>query len=125
MNLLDTLGLAIGAALGSMLRYAVALKAPSREDLPRGAVATTTTNLAASAVIGLALQWWASGTLAEPLYALIGMGFAGSLGSWSALAVGCAELLHRKQWPMLSAYLATNVLGGVIAASLGWSVAAS
>ena len=81
MRLVDTLCLAVGAGLGSMVRYAVALRAPSREDLPRGAVATTAVNVTASLLIGMMLHWFVAGGLAQPLYALVGMGFAGSLGT--------------------------------------------
>ncbi|MTB73320.1 hypothetical protein GGG17_15400 [Arsenicicoccus sp. MKL-02] len=123
MRLVDTLCLAVGAGLGSMVRYAVALRAPSREDLPRGAVATTAVNVTASLLIGMMLHWFVTGGLAQPLYALVGMGFAGSLGSWSPLAVGCAELVHRREWTLLATYLGGNVLGGVLAATLGWAVA--
>ncbi|WP_156188182.1 fluoride efflux transporter FluC [Arsenicicoccus sp. oral taxon 190] len=123
MRLVDTLCLAVGAGIGAMARYAIALRAPSRDELPRGAIATTISDVLASLLIGLMLHWYATGRLAQPAYALLGMGLAGSLGSWSALAVGCAELAHRRDWPMLATYLGGNVLGGVLAAAIGWALA--
>lgn len=69
---------ALGGALGSALRYAVASTLDAR--WPRG---TLIVNVAGSALLGLLVGSGADGAA----YSLVAVGFCGGLTTWSAFAV--------------------------------------
>ena len=100
---------ALGAAVGAPLRYALAHTLDARWP-----VGTFAVNLAGSALIGL----FAALSLGGDAWALLATGFCGGLTSCSAFAVQAVE-----RGPRLgTAYAATTVLLALGASVVGYAV---
>ena len=103
---MSALLIAIGAALGSPLRYL--LGHVLDRDLPWG---TLVANLVASFLLGL----FSALSLTGHQLALLGTGFCGGLSTYSAFAVKAEEHRH---W----GYVALTVLGALGAAAVGFAL---
>ena len=99
---------ALGAALGAPLRYAVA----THLDAERFAWGTLAVNLAGSFVLGLVVAAGATGSWLT----VLGTGFCGGFTTYSAFAVQT----HRLGPSLGTAYAAVTVGGALAACALGF-----
>lgn len=100
---------ALGAALGAPLRYAVAVTLDGRLGFPSG---TLLVNLVGSGLFGV----FAALSLGEAAWALLGTGFCGAFTTFSAFAVQSVERSGR---PATAYVIATTTLA-VGACAVGW-----
>ena len=105
------LAVAVGGALGSLLRYAAGL-------LVQQPWATLTVNLVGSFLIGLCALYFASGE--SPLLRLLVItGILGGFTTFSAFSLDSLMLLQLGGWGRALLYIGGNTLGGLLACALG------
>jgi fluoride exporter len=110
---------AVGGALGSVLRYAVSL---GMQRLHPGAwpLGTLTANLVGCLGIGLVMGFHQDrSTLGVAGRMFLGVGLLGGFTTFSAFAYEGAELLRRGAVLLAALYAAASVAGGIVAAALG------
>lgn len=120
------LAIAVGGALGALLRYGAQLLWPARGA--RVPVAVLLVNVVGSAIGGafLALaQWDAAGgspTLAPSVALIVMTGFCGGLTTFSTFAVETVELATSGSWRPAIANVVLNVVLGLGAAALAFAI---
>lgn len=100
---------ALGAAVGAPLRYALATTLDGRMLFPTG---TLLVNVAGSALFGA----FAALSLGDAGWALLGVGFCGGFTSFSSFAVQSVERSGRAA----TAYVVATTVLSVGACALGW-----
>lgn len=113
---------ALGAALGAPLRYAVDRFLQSRIDsvFPWG---TLVVNVAGSFAMGVLLGRAADGGVSPGIVSILGMGFCGALTTYSTFSYETLRLLEGGAWRHAVANVAVSVGAGVAAAAVGWNLA--
>jgi fluoride exporter len=106
----DVLMVALGAAAGAPLRFALGRRFDG--VLPWGTFAV---NVAASLVLGLCVGWSVDGAA----LALVGVGFCGGMSTYSSFAVQARDAGRRGG----TAYAALTIGLGLAAAALGYWLA--
>jgi CrcB protein len=116
---------AVGGALGTLVRYAIG---DSVHDARAWPIGTLAVNVAGAFVLGLLVEslvrrgpdtgWRRNARLAA------GTGFCGGLTTYSSLAVETDELARRGLGSTAIAYAAVTVVLGLVAAAAGIAVAA-
>lgn len=113
--------IAVGAAIGAGLRWAVTLwSGPGGVDL-----ALLALNASGAALLGYVATVDASRPRQAvfDLQAFLGAGFCGALTTWSSLALRTAEQMREGSAPVAAAWLAANLVLGFAAAFAGRSLA--
>lgn len=98
------------AALGGLVRWWLAERFNSRQNIPLG---TLTANLVASFAIGLLAG------LDSTSDVVVRVGLLGALSTWSTLANEVLELYRHDRRRSAVIYLAVSLVGGVASAWLG------
>ena len=101
---------ALGGAVGSVLRYLAA----SRTDSDAFPTGTLVVNVAGSFLLGA----FSAMVLDDHVMALLGVGFCGGLTTYSAFAVGT----YRRGWPGGVTYAAATLVLSLLACGLGFSL---
>jgi len=125
-----SLNVALGGAVGSVLRYqvgrAVSGIAGPGNAFPWGTLAV---NIAGSLAMGALVGWLARGTLAqqsaEHARLLIGVGLLGGFTTFSAFSSELVTMLHRGQAGMAAGYTAASLAAGMAAVIIGLVAAQS
>ena len=121
----DALLVALGGALGSVLRWAVTIGVARATREPAFPWGTLVVNLAGSLVIGVLLGIATDrGALAAPARLLLVTGLLGGFTTFSAFSWEALALLRGGHTWAAGGYIAGSVLGGLAAAAAGWFVAA-
>lgn len=108
MDLRRTAAIAIGAAAGAGIRWAL-----TRALGPGGVdAALMTVNLTGAALLGL-LTGARPGAVNARTEALLGAGFCGALTTWSSLALHTATEYRAGSWLGASVWLVANLIGGI------------
>jgi CrcB protein len=109
---------ALGAAVGAPTRYLTDrwLQSTHGTGVPWG---TFTVNVVASFVLGLVL----GGPTPHAVAALVGIGFCGSLSTWSTLAHETVRLAGERAWTTSTMNVVASTLAGLGAAGLGFALA--
>ena len=108
MDLRRTAAIAVGAATGAGIRWAL-----TRALGPGGVdAALLTVNLAGVTLLGL-LTGARPGAVDARTEALLGAGFCGALTTWSSLALHTATEFRAGSWVEPSVWLTANLVGGV------------
>lgn len=113
------LAVAVGALIGSELRFGLGLAFP---DAP-GSVpwATLAINISGSFVLAaLTTLWMARPHTAFWLRAAVGPGLLGSFTTFSAVVYASDQLLRASAHPVWITYLALSLALGLAAAGAGW-----
>ncbi len=106
---------ALGGALGSVLRYLCGL-------LVQQPWATLTVNLLGSFLIGVGAMYLASGE--NPLLRLLLVtGILGGFTTFSSFSLDSLQLLQLGEWGRASMYVFGNVVGGLLACWTGFLLA--
>ena len=121
----DALLVALGGALGSVLRWAVTIGVARATREPAFPWGTLAVNLAGSLVIGVLLGIATDrGALAAPARLLLVTGLLGGFTTFSAFSWEALALLRAGHTWAAGGYVTGSVLGGLAAAAAGWFVAA-
>jgi fluoride exporter len=117
LMLSQALAVGIGAALGGLLRWAVALWLNLLwHGFPLGTLAV---NCAGGLLIG-AISAWLLQQPHELLRLLLVTGFLGGLTTFSAFSIESLWLLQRGQGALALLHAAAHLVGAVACAALGW-----
>ena len=117
---LQALAVALGAALGALLRWRAGLWLNAAwAGFPLGTLAVNTVG---GFLIGMALAWFEQAPN-ELLRLLLVTGFLGGLTTFSAFSVESLMLLQRGQAWLALVHTLAHVLGALLCAGLGFAVA--
>jgi CrcB protein len=107
-----------GGCVGGLVRYAVTEHWPTPDD--RFPWPTFTVNVAGAFVLAVLIVV-VSDVLRDSTYArpLIGTGFCGALTTFSSVVVAADQFIAHGQPGLATAYLATSIVAGLLAAWLG------
>ncbi|WP_028849135.1 fluoride efflux transporter FluC [Thermocrispum municipale] len=103
---------ALGGAVGAVLRYAADLWLRKHSHLPLG---TLVVNIVGSALLGVLTGV----ALDEPTFAALGAGLCGSLTTYSTFSYDAVQLLAEGRRPTSLLYVGLTVVAGVAAAAGG------
>ncbi|WP_341646823.1 fluoride efflux transporter CrcB [Thauera sp. SDU_THAU2] len=112
------IAIAVGAALGGLLRWGLGLKLNSLfPDMPPGTLAA---NLIAGYVVGLAMAFFAQMPSLSPEWRLLVItGFCGGLSTFSTFSAEIVHLLQRGLYAGAMGAVAIHVAGSVAMTLLG------
>lgn len=112
----NLIAIAIGAALGTSLRYYLNLY-----TLAAGyPIGTVIENLVGSGFLGFLTGWFVFKLPREWVKVGLGVGLCGGFTTMSTLASDSVFLLLERSWWVSSIYLLISILGGVSLALLGY-----
>ncbi len=105
---------ALGGAAGSAARLACSkwLASP---------YSTLMVNLLGSFILGILAGLLAREKISLTVWQLAGVGFCGGFTTFSTFSVELVRLAYQNNWVMLFSYLIVSILGGVIAAVIGYT----
>jgi CrcB protein len=109
-----TLLVILGAAIGAPARFAIDQYIRKFTDKPYGIFAV---NVLGSFVLGLTMN------SAENTYALFAIGFAGAFTTWSTFMLDFFLAYELKKYKDAAINLGASIVVGLLAASLGMSLA--
>lgn len=114
------LAVAAGAALGALLRWALALALdPLFPLLPPG---TLVANLVGGYAVGLAVAWFAARPELPATWRLFVItGALGGLTTFSGFSVEIVGLLQQQHWAWAGATVAAHVAGSLLATAAGFA----
>lgn len=109
---------ALGGALGAVLRYLVGQWAlvAAGPALPLG---TWLVNISGGLAIGLLAGWLARAEAGEPLRLLLGVGVLGGFTTFSAFSLEVFAMIVRGEIGLAAAYAVSSVAGSVLAVFAG------
>ena len=115
---------AVGGALGSVLRYGLGrwlMHGAPVQAFPYG---TLTVNLLGCLAIGLVAEFLLLQRILAPQpRLLLQTGILGGFTTFSAFGLETVLMLRREQWLTAATYVSTSVLGGLLAVWLGMKAA--
>lgn len=118
----QALAVALGAALGALLRWRAGLWLNAMwTGFPLG---TLLVNAVGGLLIGSALAWFEQSP-DELLRLLLVTGFLGGLTTFSAFSVESLLLLQRGQWLLAAGHTLAHVLGALVCAAAGFALTRS
>jgi len=107
---------AVGGAIGALLRYALSENMAS-DTYPW---ATLTANLLGSFVLGVVTALVAASVVGEQQALLVSVGLLGSFTTLSTFSVESANMFDEGQYATLGLYIALTGFFGPLLALLGW-----
>lgn len=111
----------LGGAVGSGLRYGIGMILPGGTAIPWP---TLFVNLVGSFLLGvLTGAYHDAESMRRPVMLFLGPGLCGGFTTYSAFAVETTALLERHDHTALFTYLLLTVLGGMLLAFFGFTVA--
>ena len=122
LSWLQALAVALGAALGALLRWRAGLWLNATwTGFPLG---TLLVNAVGGLLIGSALAWFEQSP-DELLRLLLVTGFLGGLTTFSAFSVESLLLLQRGEWLLAAGHTLAHVLGALVCAAAGFALTRS
>lgn len=115
---------ALGGALGSVVRYALGGWIQARAGLAFP-WSTFVVNVLGSALIGFLLRAALAGTLGPSARLFLAVGFCGGLTTFSTLAWETWTLLQQGAWARALLYTQGSLAAGLLALALGSATAAA
>jgi CrcB protein len=112
---------AIGGAVGALLRFYVSESMPT-DTFPWG---TLTVNLVGSVILGVLTGLLASNMLSEQQALLLGVGVLGAFTTLSTFSVEAATMVDEGRWAPLAAYVGLTGIAGPVLALLAWKTTTS
>ncbi len=114
--------LAIGGAIGTLLRFALALLIEGRFDRLTFPWGTFAVNLTGSLLIGFAAGYSSSHSVSPEAKLFIFVGLLGGFTTFSSLALEGFSLFRNGQAAMAVIYLLSSNIAGVLLAFLGYYI---
>lgn len=113
---------ALGGAVGSLARYAIAILIPARPGaFPVG---TLVVNVTGSILLGFLMRYGLESVSASPQTRLLLVtGFCGGYTTFSAFSYETARLVEDGQWTRGAAYIAASVALSVAGTFAGFAIA--
>ena len=112
---------AIGGAVGALLRFYVSESMPT-DTFPWG---TLTVNLVGSVLLGVLTGLLASNMLSEQQALLLGVGVLGAFTTLSTFSVEAATMVDEGRWAPLAAYVGLTGIAGPVLALFAWKTTTS
>jgi CrcB protein len=113
-------GIALGGALGSVIRYAIGhYGARHNERFPW---ATLLINVAGSFLLGVLVRWLPRTTLSPELGFALTVGFCGGFTTFSTFSVEVARLIEGGAYSRAAAYAAASMVLSLAATFVGFAV---
>jgi CrcB protein len=110
---------AVAGALGALARYGIGTAVGSR-SFPW---ATLVINLVGSFLLGALVKLAADRGWPDSTTLPLGVGFLGAFTTFSTFSVETHTLLRDDQVAMAGAYVGASVVGGIVAAGVGYVIA--
>ncbi|MAF93608.1 fluoride efflux transporter CrcB [Candidatus Woesearchaeota archaeon] len=107
---------ALGGAIGAVLRFYVSETLPS-ETFPW---ATLSVNLVGSFLLGIVMAATVSNVLGEAQAMLLGIGVLGAFTTMSTFSVETVMMMEDGRWRTAGIYVAASAMMGPLLAWLGW-----
>ena len=111
---------AVGGALGSVLRYGTNTLFQANIDAGQMPVATTLVNIVGSFLLGITAAYAKSRS--QTLYLFLGVGFCGGLTTFSTLALELVEQLQRGRFGNALIECLLNLIFGMVALYVGYAL---
>lgn len=115
----DCLWVALGGALGSLMRYGFTLLAAALSF--SGIVATFAANVCGSFLIGVVTAL--CGTQANSLYPLLAVGLCGGFTTFSTFSAQTLQMVQSGEWGGAAGYAAVSLICCVLSVAAGMYVA--
>ena len=113
------LAVGAGAALGAWLRWGLATWLnPALPSLPLGTLAA---NIGGGYLVGLAVAFFSTSTLAPEWRLACITGFLGALTTFSTFSAESVQLLQAARYAAAVAHSAAHLLGAIAATALGFA----
>lgn len=107
----------LGGGLGSSLRYYISLVLQSNSlNFPK---ATFAVNLMGALLIGLIIGYQLKHSFPSHWHLLLAVGFCGGFTTFSTLSLEVYQLYKAGAWGILSLYLGSSLLLGILLVALG------
>lgn len=123
--MLDWLWVAIGGAVGSLMRYGtiVAVQRMTKSEFP---LATLAVNIVGSFIIGwLAYQMLERDFMSVEARLVVVVGVLGGFTTFSTFSLETLRLIQGGGWPAAAANVTLSVAGGLLAAWAGFTIASA
>lgn len=116
------LAVAVGGALGSVLRYAVGVLwiGAGATGFPWG---TLLVNVTGSFALGFLARWFSPASASSPLVLLLTVGVCGGYTTFSTFTLETFALTERGEWVRALAYVLASVVASYLALALGYQLA--
>ena len=118
MNLNSLLLVGAGGALGSMLRFALAM-IPLNKNFP---YVTFAINITGSFIIGLLFGLLVKNNISNYWWKFLAPGFCGGFTTFSAFSLEGMQLLQQQRYFSFGLYFLLSIAAGVFAAYLGYTL---
>ena len=114
---------AVGSAVGGVLRYLVGVLVQSRVATPFP-VGTLLINVTGSLILGFLLRWtFSSTTLSPDVRAMLTVGFCGGFTTFSAFSIDTVRLLQNNDYGRAAGYVGASVALSILATFGGIALA--
>jgi fluoride exporter len=112
---------AVGGAVGSLLRFALSLAQERLLAAGTFPIATSFANILGSALLGLLVAWYP--TRGTGIYLMLGVGFCGGLTTFSTLMFEILQLNESGRPDRAILHLFLNLILGLTSCALTWHFA--
>jgi CrcB protein len=119
MNWLGVVGVAIGGACGSVVRYGVGRLLGWCLPEASSMIATGIVNLVGAFLLGVVVTMFQASPKPNGWVLLLGVGFCGGMTTFSTLAMELADLMHAKRFWGMAGYGIGSLVIGILAFLLG------
>ncbi len=110
---------AVGGAIGCVLRYGIGRLVAYWIPNVSSMVATGVVNVVGAFLLGLVVSSYPAVQRGHPMVLLLGVGFCGGLTTFSTFAMELADLLHAKRFGWAMCYGGGSLLLGIASFLLG------
>ena len=110
---------AIGAAIGGVLRYAIGVLTPSQSGFPW---TTFGINIVGSFLLGIIIGLSSEKFLSEEVRLLLAVGFCGGFTTFSTFSAESLSLLQTKEYLLAFGYILSSTTLGIMLTYLGFKI---
>ena len=116
------LAVAVGGALGSVLRYGVGVLwiGAGATGFPWGTLAV---NVTGSFALGFLARWSSPASVSNPLFLFLTVGICGGYTTFSTFTLETFALVERGAWLRAAGYVLASVAVSYLALALGYNLA--